>query len=77
MAFRSVPKIAFFRYFGMIIMWYLQYHLTWETLCHSLMTASFLLNLPVHVGETGAHFTLERQSLFESRRHKRRFTGGN
>ena len=55
-------------------MWYLQYHLTWEMLCHSLMTVSFLVNLPVHVRETVAYFLPERQSLCESRRHRRRLT---
>jgi len=44
-------------------------------LCHSLMTVSFLVNVPVHMRETVAHFTPERQSLFESRRHRRRLTG--
>ncbi len=55
-------------------MWYLQYHFTWERLFHSLMTVSFLVNLPVHVRETVAHFTPERQSLCESRRPRRRLT---
>ena len=49
-AFRSNPKIARLRYFGTNTTWYLQYHLTCERLCHSLMTVSFLVNLAVHVG---------------------------
>jgi hypothetical protein len=77
MAFLNVPKITFFRYFGTIIMWYLQYHLTWEMLGHSIVTVSFLVNLQVHVRETVAHFTPERQSLFESRRQRRRLTRGS
>ena len=50
-----------------MIMWYLQYHLHMGMLCHSLMTVSFLVNVPVHMRETVEHFTPERQSLFESR----------
>ena len=51
-AFRSESKSARLRYFGTITMWDLQYHLTWERLCHSLMTVSFLVNVPAHVMET-------------------------
>ena len=72
--FRSEPKIDRLRYFGTNTTWYLQYHRTWERLCHSLMTVSFLVNLTVHVRETVAVFTPERQSLLESRRQRRRLT---
>ena len=51
-----------------------EYHLTWERLCHSLMTVSFLVNGHVHVMETVSYCTPERQSHFESRRHRRRLT---
>lgn len=54
-------------------MCYLRYHLTWEKLCHPLMTVSFLVYLPFHVREAVADSTPERQSPFESRR-QRRFT---
>src|SRR5882762_6947710 len=36
-SFRSVPKMAFWRYFGTMTMWYRQYHRTWLWLCHSRM----------------------------------------
>src|SRR6266851_2609912 len=36
-SFRSVPKIAFWRYFGTMTMWYRQYHRTWLWFCHSRM----------------------------------------
>ena len=42
------PKITRFRYFGTHTTWYLQYHRTWDWLCHSRMTVSFL-NWGVHV----------------------------
>jgi hypothetical protein len=70
----AVPKITRFRYFGTNTTWYLQYHLIWERLCHSLMTVSFLVNGHVHVMETVSHCTPQRQSLSESRRQRRRLT---
>ena len=51
-AFRSDSRIARSRYFGTNTPWYLQYHLTYERLCHSLITVSFLVNLTVHIRET-------------------------
>src|SRR5712691_11877419 len=43
MSLRSVPKIAFCRYFGTMTMWYRQYHRTWLWLCHSRMMWFLLL----------------------------------
>src|SRR2546427_6856863 len=40
MSLRSVPKIAFCRYFGTMTMWYRQYHRTWLWLCHSRIVVS-------------------------------------
>ncbi|MCP4697504.1 MAG: DUF4351 domain-containing protein, partial [Gammaproteobacteria bacterium] len=54
MSFRSWPKMAFLRYFGMNTRWYLQYHLTWDWLCHSLILVSFQLKripqIKLHAG---------------------------
>jgi len=36
-SFRNTPNIAFRQYFGAMTTWYLQYHRTWDCLCHSLI----------------------------------------
>src|SRR4029450_3176756 len=63
MSLRSVPKIAFCRYFGTMMMWYRQYHRTWLWLCHSRIVVSPLCGLGgATPGETTFLFTNQRRN---------------
>src|SRR4030095_4847041 len=60
---RSVPKIAFCRYFGTMTMWYRQYHRTWLWLCHSRIVVSPSCGLGGSTeGETTVLFTNQRRN---------------
>ena len=61
MSLRSVPKIAFCRDFGTMMMWYRQYHRTWLWLCHSRIVVSPSCGLGESTpGETTSLFTNQR-----------------
>src|SRR5215468_9514153 len=63
MSLRSVPKIAFCRYFGTMTMWYRQYHRTWLWLCHSRIVVSPSCGLGGSTaGETTFLFTNQRRN---------------
>src|SRR5205807_3504791 len=63
MSLRSVPKIAFCRYFGTMTMWYRQYHRTWLWLCHSRIVVSPSCGLGGSTpGETTSVFTNQRRN---------------
>src|SRR5262249_62030027 len=63
MSLRSVPKIAFCRYFGTMTMWYRQYHRTWLWLCHSRIVVSPSCGLGGStLGETTVLFTNQRRN---------------
>src|SRR5262249_57995113 len=63
MSLRSVPKIAFCRYFGTMTMWYRQYHRTWLWLCHSRIVVSPSCGLGGSTpGETTSLFTNQRRN---------------
>src|SRR5215831_3215465 len=60
---RSVPKIAFCRYFGTMTMWYRQYHRTWLWSCHSRIVVSPSCGLGGSTpGETTFLFTNQRRN---------------
>src|SRR2546422_10109682 len=65
MSLRSVPKIAFCRYFGTMTMWYRQYHRTWLWFCHSRIVVSPSCGL-------GGSTTGETTSLFMNQRRNGR-----
>jgi hypothetical protein len=63
MSLRSVPKIAFCRYFGTMTMWYRQYYRTWLWLCHSRIVVSPSCGLGGStLGETTVLFTNQRRN---------------
>src|SRR5438128_11245758 len=63
MSLRSVPKIAFCRYFGTMTMWYRQYHRTWLWFCHSRIVVSPSCGLGGStLGETTSPFTNQRRN---------------
>jgi len=63
MSLRSVPKIAFCRYCGTMMMWYRQYHRTWLWLCHSRIVVSPSGGLGGSTtGETASPFTHQRRN---------------
>src|SRR6266487_6622118 len=63
MSLRSVPKIAFCRYFGTMTMWYRQYHRTWLWLCHSRIVVSPSCGLGGSTpGETTCLFMNQRRN---------------
>src|SRR2546422_6218801 len=63
MSLRSVPKIAFCRYFGSMTMWYRQYHRPWLWLCHSRIVVSPSCGLGGSTpGETTCLFMNQRRN---------------
>src|SRR5215475_14378368 len=63
MSLQSVPKIAFYRYFGTMTMGYRQYHRTWLWLCHSRIVVSPSCGLGGStLGETTVLFTNQRRN---------------
>src|SRR5215216_2762140 len=63
MSLRSVPKIAFCRYFGTMMIWYRQYHRTWLWFCHSRIVVSPSDGLGGSTpGETTSPFTNQRRN---------------
>jgi hypothetical protein len=63
MSLRSVPKIAFCRYCGTMMMWYRQYHRIWLWFCHARLVVSPSGGLGGSTpGETTSPFTNQRRN---------------